>query len=371
MADCLIIGAGVIGLSLAYDLLRHNVRVGVVDRAQPAREASWAGAGILPPANSATALHPQDKLRALSSELHPRWSAELKAATGIDNGYRKCGGLYLARRAGEAASLHGLKTLLDEERIPFHKLSPSELVEIEPALAHLSEGDLLRAAYYSPDEAQLRNPRHLRALLHYCQSHGVEFHCDLAAEDFQIAKGRVTGIATRHGTMTADSYCVTSGAWTHGLLSKLGISVGIIPVRGQMVMYRAESTPLSRIINEGPRYVVPRDDGRVLVGSTEEEVGFDKSTTAAGISELMTLAEQLVPQLAPSAVERTWAGLRPGSFDGLPYLGRIPGLDNIYVAAGHFRGGLNLSPATAVVMGQLIRGEQPTIDLSPFRVGRG
>jgi glycine oxidase len=116
---------------------------------------------------------------------------------------------------------------------------------------------------------------------------------------------------------------------------------------------------------------VPRDDGRVLAGSTEEEVGFDKSNTPEAVAELTALARELVPALAHAPVEQTWAGLRPASFDGLPYLGQIPGISNAFVAAGHFRTGLYLSTGTAVVLSELIRGERPQIDLSPFRVGRG
>jgi glycine oxidase len=125
------------------------------------------------------------------------------------------------------------------------------------------------------------------------------------------------------------------------------------------------------VLNEGSRYLVARDDGHVLVGSTEEEAGFDKSTTSTAIEELTRLACDLVPELRRFAVEQTWAGLRPGTYDGFPYLGAVPGLENAFVAAGHFRSGLHLSTGTAVVMGQLMRGETPIIDLSPFRVGRG
>ena len=137
-----------------------------------------------------------------------------------------------------------------------------------------------------------------------------------------------------------------------------------------MVLFRCSTPPVRRIINVGSRYLVPRDDGRVLAGSTEEEAGFDKRTTEQGISELIAFARGLIPRLADADVERTWAGLRPGSFDGLPYLGRLPGLSNAFVAAGHFRSGLFLSPATAVVMAQLLCGEPTTVDLAPFRVGR-
>jgi glycine oxidase len=144
-----------------------------------------------------------------------------------------------------------------------------------------------------------------------------------------------------------------------------------MPVRGQIVLYRCHSPPFQRILNEGSRYLVPRDDGRVLVGSTEEEVGFDKSTTTEGLAELQRLACELVPALKSANVEHAWAGLRPASFDGFPYIGKIPGLENAFVASGHFRSGLQLSTGTARVMGQLIRGQQPVIDLRAFEVGRG
>jgi glycine oxidase len=124
-------------------------------------------------------------------------------------------------------------------------------------------------------------------------------------------------------------------------------------------------------LNEGNRYLVAREDGYVLAGSTEEEVGFDKRTTPAGLADLRSFAEALVPALAEAKLEKSWAGLRPATFDGLPYLGQIPALSNAFVAAGHFRSGLYLSGGTAVLMSQLMRGEEPDIDLEPFRVGRG
>ncbi len=371
MHDCLIIGGGVIGLSLAYELSRRGLSVHVIDRAAVGKEASWAGAGILPPANAKTAVHPLDKLRALSHQLHSAWAATLREETGIDTGYRRCGGIYVARSAGEAAALHGMKRLLDEEQVAVERLSSEDLARHEPALAHLSESRVLKAAYRLPDEAQLRNPDHLRALAAACRKQNVLIDENAEVVAFEIIGEHMRGVRTQAGSFVAGSYCITAGAWTQVLLKRLEIPSDILPVRGQMVMFRCVEPPFSHVINEGPRYLVPRDDGRVLAGSTEEEVGFDKRTTAEAIDELTRFARELVPQLHHAAVERTWAGLRPGSFDGFPYLGLVPGLANVFVAAGHFRSGLFLSPATAVVMSELIRGEQPQIDLTPFRVGRG
>jgi len=191
-----------------------------------------------------------------------------------------------------------------------------------------------------------------------------------AVLDIVVEAGAVIDVRTSAGPLRARQYCITSGAWTAPLLAKLDIMAGIVPIRGQMVLFRCPAPPVRRIINAGSRYLVPRDDGRLLAGSTEEEAGFDKRTTDGAIAELVDFARGLIPALAEAEIERTWAGLRPGSFDGLPYLGPLPGLANAFIAAGHFRSGLFLSPATAVVMAQLLCGEEPEIDLGPFRIGR-
>jgi glycine oxidase len=372
MHDVLVIGGGVIGLSLAWELAQRGRRVHVIDQGQPGREASWAGAGILPPAVLRPGDHPLDQLRGLACELHPRWAAELKELTGLDTGYRRCGGLYLARSAGEAAALAAWAGTLREEGIEVERLSAADLLELEPGLRPVvpsTQYSVLGTQYVLPGEGQLRNPRHLKALLVACEQASVTITPNCLAADFTIRDGELE-LNTAGGQLRARQFCFTAGAWTGQILQRLGIATGILPIRGQMVLFRCERPAISRIVNIGSRYLVPRDDGYLLAGSTEEEVGFDKRTTEEAIAELTAFARELVPALAGAPIERTWAGLRPGSFDGLPYLGPLPGLKNVFVAAGHFRTGLYLSPATAVVMGQLLLGEDPQIDLAPFRVGR-
>jgi glycine oxidase len=365
MDDVLIIGGGVIGLSLAWDLARHGTRVHLIDQGEPGREASWAGAGILPPSAFIATQHPAEQLRGLASQLHPQWAEELRTITGIDNGYRLCGGLYLANTPGESAALAAWADSLREDAIEAIPLNAADLRELEPGIAVPAKSILL------PTEAQLRNPRHLKALLAACQSSGVTITRNAAASDFAIDGDRLRSIQTSFGqTIEAGKYCFTAGAWTGQLLKPLGISAGILPIRGQIILFKCERPPITRIVNAGSRYLVPREDGYVLAGSTEEEVGFDKRTTAEAIQDLKAFACDLVPELKAAAIERTWAGLRPGTVDGLPYLGRLPGLTNTFVAAGHFRTGLYLSPATAVVMSQLIREEAPMIDIAPLGIGR-
>ncbi len=366
MHDVLIIGGGVIGLSLAWDLAKHGQSVHVIDQGQPGREASWAGAGILPAANSVSSQHPYEQLRGLACELHPRWATELRDATGIDTGFRRCGGLHLARTPGEAAALAAWVEMIRDEGIDARRVSASDLKELERGVCPKQ----IAAAFLIEEECQLRNPWHIDALLAACIATGVEITPNLSAGRIVARDGQITGIGTISHAIQARQYCFTAGAWTGQLLQPLNLSIGVLPIRGQMVLFQCSQPPITRIVNEGSRYLVPREDGHVLAGSTEEEVGFDKRTTDEAIADLVGFARGVVPALGAGTIEKTWAGLRPGAFDGLPYLGQLPGLKNAYVAAGHFRSGLFLSTATAVVMSQLLRGEQPAINLAPFRVGR-
>jgi glycine oxidase len=369
MDDLLIVGGGAVGLALAWELARHGWRVTLLDRQAVGREASWAGAGILPAARRQVWQHPYEQLRGLASELHPLWAEALKRLTAVDTGYRRCGGIHLAATPGEAAALAGWARLMEEEGVAIERLTPDGLVQREPHVVWSGSKAKL-AGYFLPDEAQLRNPWYLRALALACRQAGVQVHEHVAVHAWQVRGDQLAGLETSVGTLRAERYCLTAGAWTGQLLARMGIATGILPIRGQMVLFRAGAPPIRHILNVGSRYLVPREDGRVLAGSTEEEAGFEKVTTPQAISELIDFARQYVPALAQATVEQTWAGLRPGSLDGLPYLGPLPGLANAYVAAGHFRSGLFLSPATARVMGQLLRGEPPEVDLSAFDVLR-
>lgn len=372
-SDVVIVGGGVVGLSLAWVLARRGTSVQILDKGEPGREASWAGAGILPPANRRTALHPLDALRGLSCELHPAWAEQLRAETGVDNGFRRCGGLYLARQAGEAASLGAWAKTLSDEEIACQRVSPAQLTELDPGLrvnAARDDAAPLRAAYYLPAEAQIRNPRHLQALRAACELRGVRIVAGAEVVEIEAAGERLLAVRTADESFSAGQFLFTAGAWTGGLLARFGRPLGVAPMRGQIVLFQSEKPPLTRIVNEGPRYLVPRDDGLVLAGSTEEEAGFDKRTTPEAIAELIAFARGLCPALEQAEIVRTWAGLRPASFDGFPYLGTIPGWSNGFVAAGHFRTGLYLSPATARVLAQVLFGETPEVDLTPFRVER-
>ncbi len=375
-SDCLIVGGGVVGLSLALEMAERGASVQLLDQAGVGRAASWAGAGILPPSPIKGAVDPLDQLRGLSHRLHAEWAAKLFSLTGIDTGYARCGGLYLARSAAEAATLAAQHSLWSEHGIEAERWTVAEAIAREPNLEALLQTESVKAIWYLADECQVRNPRHLKALTAACIKRGVDIveHAAVTCIDSNSDGTAVAHAANKDAgsrEYAANQICICSGAWSRLLLDQMDVATGILPIRGQMILYRADKPLLQRVVNEGHRYLVARNDGRLLAGSCEEEVGFDVSTTDAMIDQLRTWAESILPQLQETQIENTWAGLRPGSFDGMPYLGQVPGRPNIFVASGHFRAGLHLSCATAVLMSDLMEGKHSTIDLSPFRLGRG
>lgn len=376
-----IIGGGVIGLSLAWELSRRDQQVIVIEKNRLGRQASWAGAGILPPSNSATAIHPMEHLEARSDELHPQWAERLKQETGVDNGFQLCGGLYLARTRGEQASLIGRVSEWRERGIELHELDRATLKMRFPDLGQsiLSEA----SAWWAPGETQICNPHHVEALTIACRQSGVTLLEDCGDAELVVTNDRVTGVRTTcpnpsFTQIEADAFCIAAGPWSSSVANQLSKSIGhdvsdslpMVPVRGQMLMYQLDTAPFHCVVNEGTRYLVPRDDGHVLFGATIEEVGFDTSTTESGISDLQQHAQSILPMLTDERLVKTWAGLRPGTFDGFPYIGVMPQADNVFVAAGHFKAGLHLSPATAEAVADLIEGNTPSIDLRPFSPSR-
>jgi glycine oxidase len=366
--DILIIGGGVIGLTTAYFLARDGARVTVVDQADFGQEVSWAGAGILPAGEQERWDHPVEHLRARSAAMFPSLSAELRELTGIDNGYVRCGGLEFPEEESESGARR--HSTIRASRTEWHGedaqlLDAEEVRRLEPALA----GNL-GPAYHLPDTAQIRNPRHIKALLAACHQRGVRLTPGCPVGGFITNGPRVLAAKALGGELAADRFLIATGAWSDPLLEHLGCRPGIKPIRGQIVLLRLDRPIFRMVLIRGACYLVPRSDGRVLIGSTEEDVGYDKRTTAGAIADLIALAVGLVPALADAPVERCWAGLRPGSPDGLPFLGPAPSWDNVFVAAGHFRAGIQLSPGTALVMKECLLGQSPTMPLQPFRLDR-
>jgi glycine oxidase len=358
--DTAIIGGGIIGLTCAYFLAKEGLRVSVYDRGDPGKEASWAGAGIIPPGNPLGAAAPIDRLRSIGSARFPDFSRELRELTGLDNGYLRCGGLEFLD-VHEAAEV---LPLWQTEGIAYEKLTTAALREYEPSVGAIP-GD----PYLLPDCAQVRNPRHLQALIAACERVGVELCRHNQINEFREAPDRPDAPL---GFPPAAKVLIAAGAWSQQFLNRDDPSCpGVHPVRGQIVLLKTPERVLQRVLMLGKRYLVPRMDGHILIGSTEEpDAYFEKANTAGAVADLLELATRTVPALASAELVKCWSGLRPGTPDGLPFIGPVPGCDNVYVATGHFRAGVQLSIGTAQVITELFTGKPTSVPLEAFALNR-
>ncbi len=354
--DFLIVGGGIIGMLTARELSQTGATVALVERGSTGRESSWAGGGILSPLHPWRYPDPVTRLAQWSQAQYPFLASELYKATGIDPELTPSGLLILGANDHDWAFRWA-----DQFGYQFVEVTPGEAREIEPQIAAPSA-----AALWIKEVCQIRNPRLTKALRQDLKQRDVTFHEHREVTGFFHEKGQAEGVNTAEGPLRADCVIVATGAWTAKLLTGLGHCPEIEPVRGQMLLFHTESKLIARIILSHERYLIPRRDGRVLVGSTQERVGFEKAVTNAAFKLLRTQALELVPQLARYSVEHHWAGLRPGSPNGVPYIGEHPEVRGLYINAGHFRNGLVLAPGSTRLLADLILDRKPILDPKPY-----
>jgi len=348
-ADVLIIGGGISGLMSAWYLHRAGRQVRVLERHTCGREASWAGGGILSPmypwrypdAVNVLAQHSQRQFEALS--------AELAALTGIDPEYHPCGLLMLDSEDWEVA-----QQWCERWGYALEVLTDRDLALLEPRL-HTQR----RLGLWMPEIASLRNPRLMKALKKALLLQGVEIDEHCAVERIEGETGQVT---TAHGIWQAEAVVLAAGAWSAHLLPDLAIE----PVKGQMIAFDTPSGFLRHMVMEKGCYLIPRKDGLVVVGSTLEAGTFDKTPTASVRQQLMEFALSRYPELGMFEVAYHWAGIRPGKADSIPYIGRVPGRERLWMNAGHFRNGVVTSIASAQLLTALMQGETPPVDPAPY-----
>ena len=218
--------------------------------------------------------------------------------------------------------------------------------------------------------AQVRNPRMAQALRADIDKRGIKVITGTEVTGFETHQGRVNNLLTSQGKFSADQFAVCTGAWTGQLLEPLGLQIAIEPVQGQMILFKTEPGDIARIVLETDRYIIPRRDGRVLFGSTVEQVKFAKHTTAAAKKELHEIAVERFPILKDKPIEHHWAGLRPGSPDGVPFIGQHPEISNLYVNAGHFRNGVVLAPASCQLMTEIMLEQATSFDPADYALIR-
>lgn len=345
-ADFTIIGAGVVGLACAEALCAKGARVTIVEKGLCGGEASWAGGGILSP------LCPWDysdevaRLASRGAALFGAWAANLQRATGIDAEYEPSGMLVLP---------------------PFDRAKAENWCAIHQMRAEPGEpeGSLLL-----PDVAQVRNPRLLRALRARVEALGGRIMERCEVKRLVTEAKRVSRLETSCGDLEADQFIVTAGAWSREVLAEHALDLDIRPMRGQMLLFKFDAPPIAHIMLQSDLYLIPRRDGHLLVGSTMEDVGFDKTTTASARDDLWLRAAKLLPQLQGMAPVRQWAGLRPGSPGNVPFIGRHPNLTNVYINSGHFRYGVTMAQASVEILCNELEGRPQPFDVTPYRAAR-
>lgn len=344
--DVVIVGGGIIGLSLARELHKRRAAVLVVERTQPGREASHAAAGMLAHCDPEIPRHLQP-LTALSAGLYPEFVGEIEDESRGSVDLRSDGTLLLTADERVASSWNGL--------------GREQLRELEPELMPPP-----RPSYFLPERSV--DPRALSAAIWEAGKHrGVDFSTGTSVTSLVMQGARVLGVATDKTEFHAPVVVNCAGAWAGQIFP---YHFPTRPVKGQMLAVVASSRSLLHHVVRAPEvYLVPRSDGRILVGATVEEAGYDKRTEPETIHRLHDAALRLVPALQGARILEDWAGLRPATPDALPILSATPAA-GYFVATGHFRDGILLAPATARVMAQLIQGEQPDVDLTPFSVER-
>lgn len=340
----IVIGTGVSGLSTALTLLQRGSRVTLLERGEVGAESSWAGGGILSPLLPWDYAEPLSRLALRSMAAYASWVEKIEAQSGCIAEYWQCG-------------MHVLDTVQPNAALAWCKAHD---------LAAHPERTLASDGLWLPDIAQVRNPRLVAALREAVVRLGGVIHTHCAAETATIQGGRMVGVRTALGTFQADQFVLATGAWAGITLPGLAGVPNVRPIRGQMLLFKLEPGTLDTILYRKGLYLIPRRDGHVLVGSTVEDAGFDKSIDATTRQRLHADAAELLPALSALPPVQHWAGLRPGSPGNIPIIDRHPDFENVFVNTGHYRYGVSMAPASAELLVDLMEGTTPALDPTPY-----
>ena len=364
----IIIGGGIIGSLTACFLKLRGADVTVLERGKLGQEASWAGAGILSPIHPW--LYPDSFTHLINASLalYPKLHEQLLTETGIDAQWLQSG---LMVPLFEDDKIHHRQHAIawsEKFNWKLQTLDAQETLQQEPTL----NPQQLSGSLLWPDVAQVRNPRLLKAVRAWMQKLGITLH-----EQCEVSKlihspdGQVCGAESTSGlSFQGDAVLLAGGSWSGQLAKSMGFSLPVQPVKGQIVLLKGEPGLVHHIIKHDDAYFVPRSDGRILVGASMEFVGFQRGNTQNIVKNLLSAMQKMTPDLQQLDIEHQWMGFRPGTPDGLPFLGAVPEKDGLWVASGHYRNGVVLAPITAELMSQQILGEKSRLEITDFSITR-
>jgi glycine oxidase len=367
--DVLIVGGGIIGSAVAYSLSLGGARVLLLEREHLAAGASGVAAGMLAPQVEAPFDDPFFELTLKGRAEHAPLAANLLEDVGLDVEYRATGIVRVARDEAERTELRRRQSWQSARGLRATWLEPGELGEIEPLLGGVV-GRMLAGGVWLPDEGQVRGSRLVQALAAASVKRGARIHEGSWATALVVAGDRITGVRTPTGTLSAPTVVLAAGVWSPDLTREIGLSLPVVPVKGQIITLRALNRPLQHVIWSGECYLVPKVGGEVILGATVEEGNYDRRPTLAGIGALSEAALEFLPWAGQLLVEGIWAGLRPAAPDRFPIVGRAPGFSNLILATAHFRNGILLGPLTGRWVSQLIFEGIAAPELAPFGVER-
>lgn len=358
ISDFTIIGGGIIGLLTARELIKAGATVTIIEKNQLGQESSWAGGGILLP------LYPwrQDdaitRLVLQSLKLYPSLAEELLRDTQVDPEWNPCG-LLITKNPDLSAAINWCES----NRIVYQQAGNEFFTELNTEPVN---------PLWLPTIAQTRNPRLVRSLQQYLINHGCDIHenCQLTAVIHD--NHRVSEIVSKSGRHAVNELIISTGAWTGQLFQHYFASQApdIAPVKGQMVIFDAKPDTLRHIVLDDDQYLIPRLDGKILAGSTVEHDDFNKMPSVTAYQQLTRFAVNLLPSLNNFPIIKHWAGLRPGTEYGVPYIGRHPTIANLSINAGHFRNGLVMGPASAQLLVDLLLNRPKAVAPEPYRLNR-
>ncbi len=357
MTDCIVVGGGAIGLLTARQLYLEGVDVMLLEKGPLGGESSWAGGGIISP------LYPwryDDAVNVLaerSKKIYPELTQTLFAESGVDCELINSG-LFTVTDNLQEITQWANKWSVDARYID----DLAAIHEIEPGV-----GSKVNKGLWMPEIQQIRNPKLVKALKGSFRHLSIPYREQTEVKEIIVKNNKVCGIRTSSETLLADKVIIASGAWS-AQFNVTQNSVDVVPVKGQMIMYKGAPGLVRRIVLSEGHYIIPRKDGRILAGSTLEKIGFDKEISTAAHEELHQAAVELVPLLADLPIERQWAGLRPGTEKGIPYICQHDDIEGLYVHAGHFRNGIVLGAASAELMADIILNRTPWCDTAPYEM---
>ena len=363
-AEVVIIGGGVIGLSIARALALRGVRdVIVIEKNDFGREASWAAGGMLAPQIEADTSNDFFSLACASRDLYRDFAKALRDESGIDVELDLTGTLCVAFTEAEEQELRSRYDWQRGEGLDVEWLNAEAARTLEPCLSKQ-----VRCALRFPNDLQVENRRLVQALLISNKNLGVQLIAHSAVQSVQVAAGKVQGVNTSQGLIGASSVVIAAGAWSS--IIDPGKQIPVEPVRGQMLCFQAQPQVARHVIYSSQGYLIPRADGRLLAGSTTEEVGFDKSVTAEGVNKIRLMAREIAPAVATLPLVDSWAGFRPRAADDLPVLGNSVEIEGLVYATGHYRNGIVLAPITGELIAETIVSRKTPEMLAAFSPDR-